>query len=138
MVHEVDIHELAAARPVEAMILDVRGPRAGPIVRTVTDTEFTGEVLAAGQPVLVRFGAEWCGPCRALAPVLDDIAAEHTDRLRVVTVDVDASPRLAKRYRIWSVPAMLLFSGGTVVERIRGGRSRAVILRRVGPYLDRP
>ncbi|GEL19055.1 thioredoxin family protein [Pseudonocardia asaccharolytica] len=104
-------------------------------VRPVTEDEFAREVLESPTPVLVRFGAEWCGPCRTLGPTLDAIAAEHPGRLRVVSVDVDTSPALARRYRIWSIPAMLLFSGGTVVERIRGARNPTTILRKIGAHL---
>ncbi|MGH7293705.1 MAG: thioredoxin family protein [Polyangiaceae bacterium] len=78
----------------------------------VDDASFEREVLAAELPVLVEFGAPWCGPCRALAPLVERLAAEHAGRLKVVTVDTDASPRTAARYGVRAVPMVIVFRGG--------------------------
>jgi thioredoxin 1 len=96
---------------------------------------FDAVVLAAAVPVLVEFGAPWCGPCRALAPVLEEIAAERAGTLVVAAVDLDRLRDFARRYRIWSVPTMIVFTGGAAVGRIRGGRGRAAITRRLDRLL---
>jgi thioredoxin 1 len=96
---------------------------------------FDTVVLAAAVPVLVEFGAPWCGPCRALAPVLEEIALERAGTLVVAAVDLDRLREFARRYRIWSVPTMIVFTGGAAVGRIRGGRGRAAITRRLDRIL---
>ncbi len=78
----------------------------------VDDGSFEQEVLAAEVPVLVDFGAPWCGPCRALAPIVERLAAENAGRVKVVAVDTDASPRTAERYGVRAVPTVLVFRGG--------------------------
>ncbi|HEY1693157.1 MAG TPA: thioredoxin [Polyangiaceae bacterium] len=81
-------------------------------VLAVDDGSFDREVLAAEVPVLVDFGARWCGPCRALAPVVERLAAENAGRIKVVTVDTDDAPRTAERYGVRGVPTVLVFRGG--------------------------
>jgi thioredoxin 1 len=91
----------------------------------VTGASFKTAVLDAPQPVLVDFGAEWCGPCVAVAPVIRGLALEYAERLRVATVDVDAEPELAARYGVRSVPTVMLLEGGEtrrVLVRARSGR----------------
>jgi thioredoxin 1 len=83
----------------------------------VNDRDFAATVLKAPQPVLVDFSAEWCGPCKAIAPVMRTLAAEYGERLRVATVDIDANPQLAARYRVRSVPTVMLLANGEV-ERV--------------------
>ncbi len=90
------------------------------MVTTVNDAAFDSDVLASDLPVLVEFGATWCPPCRMLAPVLDAVAEEHASDLRVVTVDVDANPVTQARYRVMSVPTLLLFIGGKPVRQSIG------------------
>jgi thioredoxin 1 len=89
----------------------------------VTGSSFQSTVLEAPQPVLVDFGAEWCGPCVAVAPVIRDLAIEYAERLRVATVDVDAEPELAARYGVRSVPTVLLLEDGEVRRVLVGARS---------------
>lgn len=89
----------------------------------VTGANFESTVLAAPQPVLLDFGAEWCGPCVAVAPVIRDLALEYADRLRVATVDIDADPELAARYGVRSVPTVMLLEGGEVRRVLVGARS---------------
>ena len=93
----------------------------GPVV--VTKATFDKAVLEAPQPVLVDFGAEWCGPCVAVAPVIRSLALEYVDRLMVATVDVDADPRLAARYGVRSLPTVMLLSGGEIRRVLVGARS---------------
>lgn len=90
------------------------------IVRSVGDTEFDAEVLESSQPVLVDFWAEWCGPCRILGPVIEEIAREYDSRLTVVKVDVDNSPAAAARYGIRSIPTVMLFRDGSPVQTMVG------------------
>ncbi|MGA5817039.1 thioredoxin [Kitasatospora sp. NPDC094028] len=96
---------------------------------TVTDATFTADVLESDKPVLVDFWATWCGPCRQVAPVLEDIAAEHGDKLTVVKLDVDANQKTAAEYNVISIPTLILFKGGQPVKQITGARPKAALLR---------
>jgi thioredoxin 1 len=80
----------------------------------VTDDTFDSEVLASDQPVLVKFEAEWCGPCKAITPMVEEVAGEYADRLKVVKLDIDQSNRAPYRFGIRGVPTLLLFKGGQV------------------------
>ena len=94
----------------------------------VTEATFADEVLKSETPVLVDFWAAWCGPCRAVAPVLDQIAEEHAGKIRIVKVNVDENPGLAAQYRITSIPAMKVFSGGEEVREIIGAMPKPMIV----------
>lgn len=90
----------------------------------VTEATFDAEVLKSEQPVLVDFWATWCGPCRMIAPILDELAEEYGDRAKICKVNVDDEPTLAQRYKIMSIPAVFLFRGGEIVEKMIGARPK--------------
>ncbi|MBN1994364.1 MAG: thioredoxin [Anaerolineae bacterium] len=102
----------------------------------VTDANFDAEVLKCDIPVLTDFWAEWCSPCKAIAPYLDEIAAEYKDRIKVVKLDVDANPLTPGRYSVLSLPTLMLFKFGQPVERLMGAQSKKAILNKITPYLD--
>ena len=95
--------------------------------QAVTSSDFEQEVIRAGQPVLVDFWAEWCGPCRVIAPLLDQVAEEFAGRAAVRKVDVDAHQELAGRYGIRSIPTLMVFKDGEPVETFTGVQSRATL-----------
>ncbi len=101
----------------------------------VTDASFEAEVLQAKQPVLVDFWAVWCGPCRAVAPIVDEIAREYNGKLKVVKVDVDASVQTASRYNILSIPTLLIFKDGKPVEQVVGAASKKMFVEKLNRIL---
>ncbi|GAB2601769.1 thioredoxin [Streptomyces capparidis] len=98
-------------------------------VAEVTDGTFAGEVLAAELPVLVEFTADWCPPCRQLAPVLREVAEEERHRLKVVAIDVDANPETTAAYGVLSMPTLILFRGGEPVASMVGARTKRCLLK---------
>ena len=99
--------------------------------QSVNEADFQAEVLKSSIPVLVDFWAEWCGPCRMVAPVLDEIAKEMTGKLKVVKANVDDNQELAANYNVMSIPAIYLFKGGEVVEHIIGAIPKEQILLKI-------
>ena len=97
----------------------------------VTDQTFETEVLKSPVPVLVDFWAAWCGPCRAIAPIVDEIATEYAGKLKVVKLDTDESGDTAQKYQVMSIPTLLLFKGGQPVERVIGAMPKAALLNRI-------
>jgi thioredoxin 1 len=95
------------------------------------DDNFDSEVTESSTPVLVDFGAEWCGPCRALAPIVEDLAKEYEGRLKVGTVDIDKAQGVAKKFGIMSVPTIIFFKGGEAVDKITGLQPKANLKKRI-------
>jgi thioredoxin 1 len=95
----------------------------------VTDTNFAKQVLNADVPVLVDFWAPWCGPCRTMSPIIDQISAETGDRFRIVKINVDSSPSIAKKYEISSIPSLYVFEDGEVVKKLQGAHPKATIVQ---------
>lgn len=103
--------------------------------RDVTDDTFARDVLAASTPVLVDFWAPWCGPCKALSPILDQIAAEHPDTLEVVKLNVDENMATSLAYQVISLPAMLIFRDGEIVQRLTGAKSKPALEAELAAFL---
>jgi len=101
----------------------------------VADATFDEQVLQSETPVLVDFWAEWCGPCRMMAPMVEEIAGSHAATLRVVKVDIDAATEIAERYQIMSVPTFAVFVGGELVKRIQGAKAKSALLRELAEYV---
>jgi len=102
---------------------------------TVTDESFDEDVLGSDKLVLVDFWATWCGPCRMVAPVLEEIAAEHPDTLTIAKLDIDKNPKVSRDYRVMSVPTLILFKGGEPVKQIVGAKPKAALMRDLAGYL---
>jgi|SRR5690349_2802083 thioredoxin 1 len=102
---------------------------------TVTDDSFADDVLLSEKPVIVDFWAEWCGPCRMVAPILEEIADKHSDKITIAKLDVDANPQVAADYKILSIPTMLVFEKGKPVKQIIGAKPKAALLAEFAEYL---
>ncbi len=103
-------------------------------IQHVSDVDFDEKVLKNDKPVLVDFWAEWCGPCRMIAPILEEIAATQ-DKLDIVKLNTDENPEITAAYRITSIPALKVFSQGEVVKEIIGAKPKAALLRDLGDYV---
>lgn len=101
----------------------------------VTDGTFDSAVLKAELPTVVDFWAVWCGPCKMIAPVLDEIAAEYAGKLQVVKLDVDSNPKVTEQYNVQSIPTLILFKNGQPVERLLGYMPKAKVLSKLTPHL---
>ncbi len=111
---------------------------AGQFVSEVNDAEFEQDVLKSAEPVLVDFWAAWCGPCRALAPVVDEIATQYNGRLKVMKMDVDKNSSTPSRYGIRGIPALLIFKDGKVAEQIVGFVPKDTIDKSISKVLGVP
>ncbi len=101
----------------------------------VNDQSFKNEVIDSPVPVLVDFWAEWCGPCKQVAPVVEELAREYNGKLKVVKVDVDSSQDVSAQYRIFSIPTLMLFKGGQEVERVVGAVPKQMLVSRLQKHL---
>src|SRR3954453_9392103 len=101
----------------------------------VTDASFAELVLESDLPVLVDFWADWCGPCRMMAPMLDQIAAEYGEKITVVKLNIDENPEIADKYKVMSIPFLSVFVNGEIVKEIVGAKAKAALLRELGTLL---
>jgi len=103
--------------------------------KVVTEATFDTEVLQNSKPVVVDYWAEWCGPCRMVSPVLEEIASEHSDKIDVVKLNIDENPTISQRYQIMAIPTMSVFQNGKVVKQIVGAKPKAALLRELADFI---
>jgi thioredoxin 1 len=110
-------------------------PMSNPNVSQVSDASFDGDILKSSVPVLVDFWAPWCGPCRSVAPIVDDLANHYAGKLKVAKINVDESTEVATRYQITSIPTFILFKNGEVADRALGALPRSEFVKLIDRHL---
>jgi thioredoxin 1 len=104
-------------------------------VTTLSDSTFDEEIGAADEPVLVDFWAEWCGPCKMVAPILDEIAEEHDGKIRIAKLNVDDNPEIARRFSVMSIPTLIVFRDGEEAARIIGAKGKGQLVQELDAFL---
>jgi thioredoxin 1 len=104
-------------------------------ITTLTDSTFDEEVGGSTAPVLVDFWAEWCGPCKMIAPILEEIAEEQGDKLRIAKLNVDEAMDVARRFEVMSIPTLILFKDGEPVKRVIGAKPKAALMADIADHL---
>ena len=118
-----------------------RGPRpartdAMSKAAAVTDATFDNEVLKSSTPVLVDFWAEWCGPCKMIAPILDEISAEQAGKIKIAKLNVDDNPDIARRFDVMSIPTLIVFQDGQPVKRMVGAKGKGALLGDIAEFVE--
>jgi thioredoxin 1 len=104
-------------------------------ITNLSDTSFDEEIKSSDEPVLVDFWAEWCGPCKMIAPTLEEIGKDYAGRLKIAKVNVDDSPELARRFEVMSIPTLILFKGGEPAHRMIGAKGKGQLVQEIDPFL---
>ena len=105
------------------------------MAKDVTTASFQADVLDSARPVLVDFWAEWCGPCRMVSPILDELSVEYADKISIVKVNVDDEPELAQKYGITGIPALQVFKGGELVKSMVGAKPKNILLQDLADFI---
>ncbi len=104
-------------------------------ISTLTDSTFDEEIGAAGEPVVVDFWAEWCGPCKMISPILEEIATEHAGKVRVAKLNVDDNPDVTRRFEVMSIPTLIVFRDGQPVRRMIGAKGKGQLLEELSEFI---
>jgi thioredoxin 1 len=120
-------HETTAATPPT--------PKRNSMPTTLTDTTFDEEIAGSTEPVLVDFWAEWCGPCKMIAPILDQIAEEHAGKIKIAKLNVDDNPDIARRFDVMSIPTLIVFQDGQPVKRMVGAKGKGQLLEELSDVI---
>ena len=104
-------------------------------ISTLSDATFDEEIKSADEPVVVDFWAEWCGPCKMISPILEEIATEHQGRLRVVKLNVDDNPSVARRFEVMAIPTLIVFKDGEPQKRLVGAKGKGQLLEELSEFI---